>query len=100
MTVTSTAIIKNSDTHILGIANLTHAKGTEEVLFVAPMPSNMEPGQCLPVSMDLDSKAMYYSSPIVANTAFEDLSFGELKIAAFKGRDQSEMAAHLAKQAK
>lgn len=96
MTVTSAKITRYSETHILGTAALTHAKGTEEVLFVAPKPAEFDPHG----EPALDHKAMFYSSPTVARTAWEDLSQGTLDIPAFKGRDLGEMAAHLAKQAK
>lgn len=102
MSISNTNVTRSSDTHMLGTALLKHKAGTEEVLFVAPLPSGYEPGQVLPTDVDLDRKAAFYPAvcPAVANAAFQDLSAGVTPLKSLRGRDLTEMVDYAAKQAK
>lgn len=96
MTIANAVVNKFTTTHIMGTATLTHKQGAEQVLFVAPMPKNFVNGQ----TPELDNDARYYSSPLVADTAFIDLGRDAKTVPAFEGRKLSDMQDHLAKNFK
>ncbi|MNG46943.1 hypothetical protein D3C79_48100 [compost metagenome] len=97
MTIANAKIERYNETHILGVAELTHSKGTEEVRFVAPKPvEGFDPHG----SPELDASARYFSSPMIAHTNFDDLSNNVALTPAFIGRDLGAMQAHLVKNFK
>lgn len=96
MSIINATVERFTNTHIMGTARLNCGKVEEDVLFVAPMPANFVRHQ----PPELDNSARYYSSPLVARTAFDDLSSGVVQVPAFEGRDLSTMQTHLARQAK
>lgn len=91
MSIANAVVNKYTATHIMGTATLTHKQGAEEVLFVAPMPKDFIRHQ----APNLDNEARYYSSPLVAATAFDDLSKDAQTVPAFSGRKLPEMREHL-----
>ena len=97
MTIANAKIERYNESHILGVAELTHSKGTEEVRFVAPKPAE---GFDPYAVQELDANARYFSSPMIARTNFEDLSNNVELTPAFIGRDLGTMQAHLVKNYK
>lgn len=93
MTVSKIAIAKRSETHALGTAVLRHGGSESEVQFVAKLSEVKQDGE----EVTLDHNARYFSSPLVAQTNFIDVSEDQLKIAAFEGRDLSAMTDFLSK---
>lgn len=98
MTIANAKIERYNETHMLGTAMLTHAKGTEEVRFVAPVPpqDQFDPHG----EPKLDSAARYFSSPLIARTNWDDVSTGAKLAPAFTGRELFDMQSHLSKNFK
>jgi hypothetical protein len=68
-----------------------HVKGVEEEVIVVAKKTGNEGEVADPV---------YYQSPLIARTAFEDLEKGVDVLTSFAGRDEADMIAHLAKNRK
>lgn len=98
MSISQAKVERYNETHMLGKAQMTHKAGTEEVLFVAPMPpkDKFDPHGI----QELDHNARYFSSPLVARTNWEDLAANVKSVPAFTGRDEGTMEAHLVKNFK
>ena len=91
MTISAAKVERYSESHILGTAVLTHKKGSEEVMFVAPVPAK----DFDPHGTPLLEKARYFASPLVANINWKDQSAGTKVNSAFTGRDEGSMEAYL-----
>jgi len=80
-------------THMIGSAVIKHAKGTTDVFFVAP-------GSAVNVveeAVELNGTESYFTSRLLAETNYKDVSNGVKVINAFAGRSLGEMVDFLGK---
>lgn len=96
MSLSNAVVTKYTNTHIMGTATLKHKAGEDKVLFVAPMPKDFVRHQ----APNLDNEARFFSSPMIAETQFQDLSSNGMVMPSFTGRSLGVMEEHLVRQAK
>jgi len=91
-----------STMHMLGKTEMAFKGGSAEVLVVAKMagPVGAAEGGNKSVEEVGTSDARFYLSPMIAQTAFEDLTKGNKMMPVFEGRTATEMQEHLIKNAK
>lgn len=91
-----------STMHVLAKSQLEYKGGAAEVHLVAKVsgPTGAADGVVPEVAADDVSEPRFYLSPMIAQTAFEDITKGNKLMPVFTGRTASEMQEHLAKNAK
>ena len=91
----SNAQIKTaSDTHMLGTVTLTHKSGVDDAFFVAPVTT---PGKVFE-GIDVEVPGtQFYSTALVSEVAFKDLSQGIKLEGALQGRDLGSFTEHCIK---
>lgn len=107
--------VNNSTLNILAKTAIDYKGGVAEVMVVGqpqalanlgvnvPLALADVPGLTIPDGWGAEptgDAARFYSSPLVARTAFEDLAQGAKMLPVFEGRSYSEMQDFLAKNAK
>lgn len=91
MSVSKITPTKGNKTHATGTAVITHAKGDADVFFVALVEGNPENPSLVMHS------ANYFTSGLLAETNFNDVSAGTKLIGALTGRSLPDMVDFLGK---
>jgi hypothetical protein len=91
MKLSNAQIKTSSDTHMLGTVTLTHKSGEDAAFFVAPV---AVPGKVFEETDVEVPGTQFYSTALVSEVAFKDLSQGLKLEGALQGRDLGSFTEH------
>lgn len=94
MSVSKILPLTFNPTHMIGRAEIKHAKGSTDVFFVAPNSAVTVPAE---ETVELDGTESYFTSRLLAEANYKDVSNDVKVIPSLLGRSLSDMTDFLGK---